>query len=276
MKTPSHAVHTLGRVPSAFIPLFPRRAAILCCIACVAAVCAAGCTPPERRVPSPAQQAAWQKARLGPGICHTVQPGDTLVGIANLYDASISRICRANSLKSMDKIYPGQQVFVPDATEAKGERLELIKDADAPAETADPKNPKLPEQPVKAEIVFVRPLDGPIIKGFGADTLVGANPGIDIGGAAYMPVVAAKSGIVREVVSKSGIWGKVIIIDHGDAEKTLYARIGDALVSPGDHVKQGQVIGKLADPGPDAKASLHFRIYKGADPVDPARKLAMH
>lgn len=273
MNATPHAIYAASPTP---LPIFLlRRVTIACCCAYAAAICMAGCTPPERRVPSAAKQEAWAKADRGPGVFHTAQAGDTLESLAKLYDANADQIRRVNSLRPSAKILPGQQVFIPGAAEVKGDRLELIKDAPPDDENA-PQDPSLPARPPKAEYVFLRPLDGPIVKNFGETTLVGTNPGIDIGGNAGMDVVAAKSGIVREVVTKSDPWGKVIVIDHGEGERTLYARLGEATVTPGTRVKQGQVIGRLAGPAAGAKASLHFCIYKGADPVDPRAKLALH
>ena len=88
-----------------------------------------------------------------------------------------------------------------------------------------------------------------------------------------MDVRAAKSGIVLEV-TKLGVWNCLIVIDHGKGEKTVYGHIDKAAVAAGDRVKQGQVIGTLADVGREGKTVLHFRIYRDGEPIDPQGKFS--
>lgn len=60
-----------------------------------------------------------QNARLVPDIssqtkliCVTVAYGDTLSGIARLFDTTVSEIVRLNNLSNPDRIYPGQVLYV--------------------------------------------------------------------------------------------------------------------------------------------------------------------
>jgi len=205
-----------------------------------------------------------------PGASHTIERGETLSSISRLYDVPVDTICSANSIAIDDKIYPGQQLFIPGAKESRSENIELVKKTDdQPAAPA----PEKPEMPPKPEFRFVHPIVGTIVKGFGDKSAVGINYGIDIGGVPGMDVRAAKSGVVREVTAV-GVWGRLIIIDHGEGEKTVYAHIDKAAVAAGDRVKQGQVIGTLADAGPERKTVLHFRIYKDGEPIDPKGKFS--
>jgi LysM repeat protein len=41
---------------------------------------------------------------------HTVQPGDTLSGIAEQYNTSVSKLVEDNHVKNPDLIYPGQEI----------------------------------------------------------------------------------------------------------------------------------------------------------------------
>ena len=73
--------------------------------------------------------------------------------------------------------------------------------------------------------------------------------GIDIGGPAGMPIIAAAPGTVLETdVGKC--WGPTIVINHGpgpDGKPLIaaYGHLGDVLVKPGQKVKRGQPIARL-------------------------------
>jgi len=240
-----------------------------------------GCTPPGRRMKTLEESiAATKPVQKTEGATHTVERGETLFSISRLYGVPIGGICSANSLTTDSKIYPGQQLFIPGAKASKNESIELLKKDDGgvdeePVAKAPPKPqpPAKPGPPPKAEFRFVRPMVGAIVKGFGDKTVVDINHGIDIAGVPGMEVKAAKSGIVLEVTTR-GVWNCLIIIDHGEGEKTVYGHIDKAAVAAGDRVKQGQVIGTLADVGREGKTVLHFRIYRDGEPIDPAGKFS--
>ena len=48
-------------------------------------------------------------------IVYTVEPGDTLWGIAHHFGTTVNDIARYNGLAFPDKIYPGQQIRIPSA-----------------------------------------------------------------------------------------------------------------------------------------------------------------
>ena len=90
--------------------------------------------------------------------------------------------------------------------------------------------------------------------------------GVDLscsGGSAGKPIVASKSGkVIRAVTSYTpGVgYGKNIIIDHGGGYSTLYAHCSEVLVTVGQTVEQGEVIGKVGNTGHSFGAHLHFEV----------------
>ena len=46
-------------------------------------------------------------------ILYTVQPGNTLWGIAQYFGTTVEDILRYNNIQNPDMIYPGQQIRVP-------------------------------------------------------------------------------------------------------------------------------------------------------------------
>jgi len=228
-------------------------------LAFLVVLCAAACTPPDRRInpPRPEPDAV--------GVNHTVQLGEDIASIAELYGVAVSEISEVNRIKDPQSVSIGQRLFIPGALVCLEDRLELVK---VPLEK--PKEPvkRVPPREVKGEPFFVNPLAGTVIGRFGSPTEVGERQGMDIQSAGGASVVAAKTGTVYDTSTLGG-WGNVIIIDHGSDEQTLYAHLDHVLVSAGEVVKQGQVIGKVGTSGRVSKPTLHFRIYRGGRPIDP-------
>ncbi|NLJ59275.1 MAG: LysM peptidoglycan-binding domain-containing protein, partial [Tissierellia bacterium] len=46
-------------------------------------------------------------------VIYTVQPGDTLYGIALLYGSTVQGIVEANNITNPDLIYPGSIILIP-------------------------------------------------------------------------------------------------------------------------------------------------------------------
>ncbi len=99
---------------------------------------------------------------------------------------------------------------------------------------------------------------------FGSDYLNGAwrkHNGVDIGASYGTDIYAADGG---EVVSStySSSYGNYVMISHGNGRFTLYAHMSERLVSVGDVVGQGQVIGLVGSTGYSFGAHIHFEIIQ--------------
>lgn len=92
--------------------------------------------------------------------------------------------------------------------------------------------------------------------------------GVDIAGPAGDDVKAADSGTVR-FSGRSGGYGNLIIIDHGNGFSTYYAHNQKNLVSAGDEIDKGGVIAKRGSTGRSTGNHLHFEIRKDGNPQDP-------
>ena len=57
------------------------------------------------------------------------------------------------------------------------------------------------------------------------------------------PVAAAADGVVTLADPSFHLHGKTIIVDHGQGVSTLYLHLSEIDVTPGQAVKQGEVIG---------------------------------
>ena len=95
--------------------------------------------------------------------------------------------------------------------------------------------------------------------------------GIDIMAGYGQPIVAASPGVVS-AVSQDGGWGQYVQIDHGGGVTTLYSHMitGSQVVSAGQAVEAGQMIGSVGDTGYVTVAHLHFEVWVNGSKTDPA------
>ena len=93
----------------------------------------------------------------------------------------------------------------------------------------------------------------------------GGHPAIDIAGWTGAPVKAADSGYVALATGGwSGGYGNHVIVDHGNGFVTLYAHLNSIYVSAGESVTRGQQIGSLGNTGNSTGPHLHLEIrYQG-------------
>ncbi|MFC3626239.1 peptidoglycan DD-metalloendopeptidase family protein [Vogesella amnigena] len=111
------------------------------------------------------------------------------------------------------------------------------------------------------------PTQGNVIRGFSDQ-----NKGLDIGGKAGQPVMAAADGKV--VYSGNGLrgYGKLIILRHDKTYLSAYAHNNQLLVKEGQSVKKGQKIAEMGNTDTD-QVKLHFEIRQLGKPVDPSKYL---
>jgi len=93
----------------------------------------------------------------------------------------------------------------------------------------------------------------------------GGHPAIDIAGWTGAPVKAADSGYVALATGGwSGGYGNHVIVDHGNGFVTLYAHLNSIYVQAGESVTRGQQIGSLGNTGNSTGPHLHLEIrYQG-------------
>ncbi len=92
--------------------------------------------------------------------------------------------------------------------------------------------------------------------------------GYDLASVAHAPVPAANEGRVL-YTGFIGIYGNVVILDHGLGITSLYAHLSRYLVKKGDLVKKGQIIGYTDSTGLTGGDHLHFSVLLSGHPVNP-------
>ncbi len=90
--------------------------------------------------------------------------------------------------------------------------------------------------------------------------------GIDLATGCATPIVAAASGTVRLTYWDGGGGGNMVTVNHASGWQTRYAHmIGWAIVSPGQYVNAGQVLGYVGNTGMSTGCHLHFEMRPNQD-----------
>jgi len=92
--------------------------------------------------------------------------------------------------------------------------------------------------------------------------------GVDLASLAASPVPAGNTG--RVVLAEfMGIYGNVVVLDHGFGIQSLYSHLSEIHVHKGETVQRGQVIGKTGATGMAGGDHLHFGMLVSGLEVQP-------
>ena len=189
------------------------------------------------------------------GIEHVVKSGDTLQSIAKQHKGDLNEILQYNNLTKDSKLAIGDTIIVPDGEASSVSSLNTKYLNIGVGRIA-------PSYPVY-DGFYMRP----IIGGIKTQGIHGHN-GVDLASSFGANILASASGQV--IISKDSGWnggyGAYIVVSHDNGTQTLYAHLSQALVSVGDSVAQGQIIGKMGRTGRATGVHLHFEIRGARNP----------
>ena len=126
---------------------------------------------------------------------------------------------------------------------------------------------------------FLRPRASVITSQFGSGRvfngqLTARHLGVDFRGATGEPVRVANRGVVA-LVGDFFLAGNVVYVDHGGGVVTAYFHLSETLVSAGDTVSRGQVIGRVGSTGRVTGPHLHWAARYGEITVNPLDLVAL-
>ena len=137
-----------------------------------------------------------------------------------------------------------------------------------------------PEQPFTGEFAKGQgsldwPVRGSVVGRFGPEThprfgTTINNNGMDISASIGTPVQAVAKATVEYTSEDFASYGPIVILNHGDGYFTLYAHLSEILVSTGQQVAAGQIVGRVGDAGSLKGPILHFEVRKGGTALNPA------
>ncbi|MBB1545952.1 MAG: M23 family metallopeptidase [Capnocytophaga sp.] len=93
--------------------------------------------------------------------------------------------------------------------------------------------------------------------------------GMDFSSPQGTPVYATGDGVVIRADDGSSGYGNHIRIDHGYGYVTLYGHLSAYNVRAGQHVKRGDLIGKVGSTGRSEAPHLHYEVIKNGEHINP-------
>ncbi len=255
-----------------------------------------------------------QELSIPAGLYHQVNIGETGIAIARAYGAPWSEIIALNGLQPPFVLNVGQRLRLPVSASATAGivsapintpeyqdigGLSPEQQADAfslniddivtgsePAFAAIEPGPAAPQKPavtLASNIQrpgafagnFAWPADGTLLSRFGSKGGGKVNDGINIAAGLGAPVRSSGSGVVVYSGNEIGVFGGLVLVDHGSGWVTAYGHLGQLQVARGDKVRAGQSLGTVGDTGYVDRPQLHFEIRKDRRPLDPMTKLPL-
>lgn len=234
---------------------------------------------------------------------YVVREGDSLASIAKMFDVSVNTILWANNLPKGAKISIGQTLAILPvsgvqhtvkkgdtiakiAAKYKGDPDEILSynglddgplalDSVVIVPDGEIPTPKVAAKPASSKL---RGTSAPAYDGYYQSPLSGYRKsqglhgynGVDIVSTQGVgaPVVAAAAGTV--IISRqggyNGGYGSYVVIQHNNGTQTLYAHLKTNLVSVGQRVVQGQMVGTMGNSGRSTGPHLHFEIRGARNP----------
>ena len=121
---------------------------------------------------------------------------------------------------------------------------------------------------------FIMPVDGIITGVYGSQRILNGKPkwphyGIDIAAKKGTQIKSSATGIVTMAEEDLYYTGGTIIMDHGHGISTIYSHLENVLVSVGDKINQGDIIGTVGSTGRSTGPHLDFRINWFQTRLDP-------
>jgi murein DD-endopeptidase MepM/ murein hydrolase activator NlpD len=125
--------------------------------------------------------------------------------------------------------------------------------------------------PVKGVRGRVTSLFGPTLHPFSGQWYI--HKGIDIAFGYGVPIVATARGKIVQIDSEPMGFGNYVVIRHKYGFYTKYAHLQRILVTRGQEVQQGEVIGTMGNTGLSTGPHIHYEVRVGSEVVDPAKYL---
>jgi murein DD-endopeptidase MepM/ murein hydrolase activator NlpD len=230
-------------------------------------------------------------------ITYTVQPGDTVQGIALTYGIQPETIMWSNSAveDAPDYLQIGQQLVILPVdgvyhTVAKGDTLESIaKKYKATIESITGvsfNNLQPPDYKIEPGMRLIvaggeKPYVPKVVTAYTGAVPQGArgtgrfqwpvlgtitqgywwgHRALDLGAATGSPVYAADGGFVSFAGWTDIGYGNLVVVDHANGYATYYAHLSGFRVYAGQSVQRGQLIGLVGSTGNSSGPHLHFEI----------------
>ncbi|OHD15380.1 MAG: hypothetical protein A2086_00160 [Spirochaetes bacterium GWD1_27_9] len=176
---------------------------------------------------------------------------------------------------------PQNAVDLTEVTEFDTEKMEfnnLLRDYQYAIQALGELNKKTDDyNKILKDLPFGSPVNGfyTVTCGFGLrihpiTKVLDNHTGVDLAYQPGTPIVSTAPGIVEKVEWNPGGYGWYLKIYHKLGFSTLYAHLrSQPIVSPGEKVKKGQIIGYMGSTGASTGTHVHYEVRLGNSLKDP-------
>lgn len=197
------------------------------------------------------------------GVEYVVKSGDTLQSIAKKFKGDVNDIASFNNISVTAKLAVGDTIIIPDGEISSSSGSSSYSNSSGTSGGTSPRVGSYgPNYPVIVGY-YMRPIFG----GLKTQGIHGHN-GVDLASSYGTAIMASADGQV--IVARSGGWnggyGSYIVVKHDNGTQTLYAHLSAVLISAGQIVSQGQMIGRMGSSGDSTGTHLHFEIRGARNP----------
>ena len=214
------------------------------------------------------------------GLYHRVGTGETGIAIARAYSVVWADIVMLNALQPPYTLQVGQNLLLPSATPPDPLGSNATPEGRAAAFTLNIDDIVTGGSPAGAPVMapstavnfagrFDWPVRGNIIGKFGAQGGGRVNDGVNIAAQRGKVVGAAAPGVIVYSGNEIGVFGGLVLVDHGGGWITAYGHLGGINVAKGSRVVTGQRLGVVGDTGYVTQPQLHFQVRRDRKPVNP-------
>ena len=166
---------------------------------------------------------------------------------------------------------PFVPVQMPPASQTFARAVTLVSIARAQDEDLDERLISVPlRKPLAGQLIMTSPF-GVRIDPFLHEPSM--HPGIDFRASVGEPIYATAAGKVTHAGWDGG-YGQMVEIDHGEGLATRYGHMSQVLVTVGQRVRPGQIIGRVGTTGRSTGPHLHYETRVNGEAVNPAKFLA--
>jgi LysM repeat protein len=198
------------------------------------------------------------------GVYYKWKEGDKVEKVAERYHADVLKILAwpGNNLDITNPVFePGKFYMIPEGTSEF--RVWVIPDfakgkSGTTASISGPGACDTGDGGAVGYGSFIWPTSS--AHGISGNDYWGGHLGIDIASLTGNMILAADSGVVTYSGPIGGGYGIMVMIDHGNGYRTVYAHLDQTKVSCGQSVSQGHVIALSGNTGNSTGPHLHFEV----------------
>lgn len=223
---------------------------------------------------------AGDRLQIPGGLYHKVGSGETGIAIARAFGVVWAGIVMMNALQPPYTLQVGQNLLLPSTASDSSTPTEITPEMRAAAFSLNIDDIVTGGQPAGRPSVlpapsanfagrFAWPLQGAVIGPFGSQGGGRVNDGLNISALGGTPVPAAAPGTVVYSGNEIGVFGGLVLIDHGGGWVSAYGHLGSLNVTKAELVTAGQALGGVGETGYVTQPQLHFEIRKDRKPINP-------